>query len=67
MWLSHGKHGTLLLRNNMYKKKVVLRTLGPGATKPIIPGIGLIWAPLSLSITWKLEKGQISDYTTDSY
>lgn len=33
-------------------------TLGPEAIM-IIPGIGLIWAPLSLSITWKQNTGEL--------
>lgn len=38
--------------------KVAISTLGPEDEKLIIPGKGLIWAPLSLPITWKgsLEK-----------
>lgn len=35
------------------RKKNKPFTVGPETEKLIIPGIGLIWAPVSLSITWR--------------
>lgn len=77
-WLGLHFFYNLGLPKNLWKKKRVPveklvskekykpYTLGPEVEKVIIPGIGLIWAPRSLSITWKSiceeVKGKEIDY-----
>lgn len=52
---------TILYNNVKHKMKVAISTLGPEDEKLIIPGKGLIWAPLSLPITWKGSLEQVKE------